>query len=133
MAEEIITKILGFSIGGISLVTVFGIFIAYLKEYRKAKKEREVTKEAIVEGFKEVVIPKDIRINLSNKIKPVIQEEIQASLKPIVEAYNKLQSQNLIMLKIMSKFTHVEDLTDEEQKLLRELVEDNSISEIDLK
>lgn len=133
MAEEIITKILGFSIGGISLVTVFGIFIAYLKEYRKAKKEREVTKEAIVEGFKEVVIPKDIRINLSNKIKPAIQEEIQASLKPIVEAYNKLQSQNLIMLKIMSKFTHVEDLTDEEQKLLRELVEDNSISEIDLK
>ena len=133
MAEEIITKILGFSIGGISLVTVFGIFIAYLKEYRKAKKEREVTKEAIVEGFKEVVIPKDIRINLSNKIKPVIQEEIQAGLKPIVEAYNKLQSQNLIMLKIMSKFTHVEDLTDEEQKLLRELVEDNSISEIDLK
>lgn len=133
MAEEIITKILGFSIGGISLVTVFGIFIAYLKEHRKAKKEREVTKEAIVEGFKEVVIPKDIRINLSNKIKPVIQEEIQAGLKPIVEAYNKLQSQNLIMLKIMSKFTHVEDLTDEEQKLLRELVEDNSISEIDLK
>lgn len=133
MAEEIITKILGFSIGGISLVTVFGMFIAYLKEYRKAKKEREVTKEAIVEGFKEVVIPKDIRINLSNKIKPVIQEEIQTGLKPIVEAYNKLQSQNLIMLKIMSKFTHVEDLTDEEQKLLRELVEDNSISEIDLK
>lgn len=133
MAEEIITKILGFSIGGISLVTVFGIFIAYLKEYRKAKKEREVTKEAIVEGFKEVVIPKDIRINLSNKIKPVIREEIQTGLKPIVEAYNKLQSQNLIMLKIMSKFTHVEDLTDEEQKLLRELVEDNSISEIDLK
>ena len=133
MAEEIITNILGFSIGGISLVTVFGIFIAYLKEYRKAKKEREVTKEAIVEGFKEVVIPKDIRINLSNKIKPVIQEEIQTGLKPIVEAYNKLQSQNLIMLKIMSKFTHVEDLTNEEQKLLRELIEDSSISEIDLK
>lgn len=133
MAEEIITNILGFSIGGISLVTVFGIFIAYLKEYRKCKKEREVTKEAIVEGFKEVVIPKDIRINLSNKIKPVIQEEIQTSLKPLVEAYNKIQSQNLIMLKIMSKFTHVEDLTDEEQKLLRELIEDSSISEIDLK
>lgn len=132
MAEEIITQILGYSIGGISLATLLGMFIAFLKDRSKARKEKEITKQGIVDGFKEVIIPKDLRINLSNKVKPSVKEAIGEYMEPITKAYQKLEAQNYLMLKIMSKFTHAEQLTEDEQTKLRELLKDESISEIEI-
>jgi len=128
---SLVDNILGYSIGGVSLGLIVYLLIYVISYFRKMKRENNITKETIVACFKDVVIPKDLRINLSKNIKPVIQEEIRESIKPIVQSYNKLLVQNYLMLSILSKFTHAEELTEEEKTLMAELLNDPSISEIE--
>lgn len=131
MVENIIENILGYSICGISLGFVIYLVIYVVVFIRKAKRENKITHDTIVECFKDVVIPKDLRINLSKTIKPVIKDQIVESIKPITESYNKLLLQNHLMLSILSKFTHAQDLTEEEKTLMEELLKDPSIQEIE--
>lgn len=132
MVEQIVTNILSYSICGVSITVVLGLLIDYIKEKRKFRKEKNITKDAIVEGFKEVVIPKDLRINLSKKIDPAIKEAIGEYMKPMIKYCKRIEAENLMMLKIMSKFTHVEKLTEEEQLFLSKLLNSEVESEIDI-
>lgn len=128
----LIETILSYSIGGVSLGFIVYLVIYVMAYFRKMKKENGLTEKTIIDCFKQVVIPKDIRINLSKTMKPIIKKEIEDNIKPILKSYNKLLLQNYLMLSILSKFTHAEDLTEEEQTLLAELLNDGSILEIDI-
>lgn len=130
--ETIVTNILSYTIMGVSMSTVLGLAIYSIKHIRKSKKENAVTKDAIVEGFKNVILPKDLHINLSNKVKPAVKEAIKEYMEPITKAYNKIALQNQLMLSIMSKFSHTEKLSDEEQRLLHDLVKEMGSSEIEI-
>lgn len=132
MVEQIVTNILSYSICGVSIAVILGLLIDYIRERRRFRKERSLTKDAIVEGFKEVVIPKDLRINLSKKIDPAIKEAIGEYMKPLIKYCQKMEAENLMMLKIMSKFTHVEKLTEEEQLFLSKLLNSEIESEINI-
>ncbi len=130
--ETIIEQILGYSVMGVSMGALLTLAIYIIKHVRKTKKEIAVTKDAIVEGFKNVILPKDLRINLSSKIKPAIKDGIKEYMEPMAKAYNRLAIQNQLMLSIMSKFSHTEKLNDEEQKLLHDLCKDMGSCEIDI-
>lgn len=132
MVEQIVTNILSYSICGVSIAVILGLLIDYIREKRRFRKEKSLTKDAIVEGFKEVVIPKDLRINLSKKIDPAIKEAIGEYMKPLIKYCQKMEAENLMMLKIMSKFTHVEKLTEEEQLFLSKLLNSEIESEINI-
>lgn len=132
MVEQIVTNILSYSICGVSIAVILGLLIDYIRERRRFHKEKSLTKDAIVEGFKEVVIPKDLRINLSKKIDPAIKEAIGEYMKPLIKYCQKMEAENLMMLKIMSKFTHVEKLTEEEQLFLSKLLNSEIESEINI-
>lgn len=132
MVEQIVTNILSYSICGVSIAVILGLLIDYIRERRRFRKEKSLTKDAIVEGFKEVVIPKDLRINLSKKIDPAIKEAIGEYMKPLIKYCQKMEAENLMMLKIMSKFTHVEKLTEEEQLFLSKLLNSEIESEINI-
>ena len=132
MVEQIVINILSSSICGVSIAVILGLLIDYIRERRKFRKEKSLTKEAIVEGFKEVVIPKDLRINLSKKIDPAIKEAVGEYMKPLIKYCQKMEAENLMMLKIMSKFTHVEKLTEEEQLFLSKLLNSEIESEINI-
>lgn len=132
MVEQIVTNILSYSICGVSIAVILGLLIDYIREKRRFRKEKSLTKDAIVEGFKAVVIPKDLRINLSKKIDPAIKEAIGEYMKPLIKYCQKMEAENLMMLKIMSKFTHVEKLTEEEQLFLSKLLNSEVESEINI-
>lgn len=132
MVEQIVTNILSYSICGVSIAVILGLLIDYIREKRRFRKEKSLTKDAIVEGFKEVVIPKDLRINLSKKIDPAIKEAVGEYMKPLIKYCQKMEAENLMMLKIMSKFTHVEKLTEEEQLFLSKLLNSEIESEINI-
>lgn len=132
MVEQIVTNILSYSICGVSIAVILGLLIDYIREKRRFRKEKSLTKDAIVEGFKAVVIPKDLRINLSKKIDPAIKEAIGEYMKPLIKYCQKMEAENLMMLKIMSKFTHVEKLTEEEQLFLSKLLNSEIESEINI-
>lgn len=128
----LIDQILNYSVCGISVATIIGLVIYVIRYAITAKKEIQVTKQSIEEAFKNVVLPKDLRINLSSKIDPAIKEALEKYLEPITKAYNKIALQNQLMLSIMSKFSHAEKLTEEEQKLLHDLINGMGSSEINL-
>jgi hypothetical protein len=132
MEVTIIEQILNYSILGVSIGTILGLTIYVLRYIIKNKHNMEVTETAIVEGFKKVVLPRDLRINLSGKIDPAIQEGMAKYMKPIMKQFDKLMVQNQLMLSIMAKFSHTEKLTDVEQELLANLIKTNNISEINI-
>ena len=132
MDTALIQNILSYTIGGVSLGFIVYLSIYMIRYFRKLKKDNELTPTTILDCFKQVVIPKDIRINLSRSIKPVIKKEIEENIKPIIQSYNKLLLQNYLMLSILSKFTHAEELTEQEQTLLAELLNDGSVLEVDI-
>lgn len=128
----LIENILGYSIGGISLGLIIYLVIYVVCFIRKAKRDSQITQQTITDCFKSVVLPKDLRINLSKKIKPVIEEQIKKSMKPIQEDQRKILLHNHLILSILSKFTHAEDLTEEEKTLMNELLNDPTISEVEI-
>lgn len=117
---------------GISLGAILSLAIYCIRYIIRSKKDIKITKESIEDAFKNVVLPKDLRINLSNKIDPAIKEALKKYLEPITKAYNKIAIQNQLMLSIMSKFSHTEKLTEQEQQLLHDLLKDMGSSEIDI-
>ena len=129
---ELIDQILNYSVCGISVATIIGFVIYAIRYTITAKKEIQVTKQTIEEAFKNVVLPKDLRINLSSKIDPAIKAALEKYLTPITKAYNKMALQNQLMLSIMSKFSHADKLSEEEQKLLHDLLADMGSSEINI-
>lgn len=130
--ETVVNQVLNYSILGVSLGTLLALAIYVFKYILKSKKEIAITKESIKEGFKEVVLPKDLRINLSNKIDPAIKEAIKTYMEPMLKDFEKVMLQNQLMLSIMSKFTHADKLTQEEQNLLHDLLKDMGTEEVDL-
>lgn len=130
--ETVVNQVLNYSILGVSLGTLLALAIYVFKYILKSKKEIAITKESIKEGFKEVVLPKDLRINLSNKIDPAIKEAIKTYMEPMLKDFEKVMMQNQLMLSIMSKFTHADKLTQEEQNLLHDLLKDMGTEEVDL-
>lgn len=128
----LIENILSYSIGGVSLGMVVALTIYVIRYIVKTKRENNMTKETIMECFKEVVLPKDLRINLSKNIVPAIKEQIKESMKPVTDYYEKLIVEVQLMLSILSKFTHAEDLTEEEKEKLKELLNDPSIYEVEI-
>lgn len=129
---EVVDLILNYSIMGISLGAILSLAIYCIRYIIRSKKDIKITKESIEDAFKNVVLPKDLRINLSNKIDPAIKEALKKYLEPITKAYNKIAIQNQLMLSIMSKFSHTEKLTEQEQQLLHDLLKDMGSSEIDI-
>ena len=129
---EVVDLILNYSIMGISLGAILSLAIYCIRYILRSKKDIKITKESIEDAFKNVVLPKDLRINLSNKIDPAIKEALKKYLEPITKAYNKIAIQNQLMLSIMSKFSHTEKLTEQEQQLLHDLLKDMGSSEIDI-
>ena len=130
---SLIEQILNYSIMGVSVAAILSLVTYVIRYIMKSKKDIAVTKQSIEEAFKNVILPKDLRINLSSKIKPAVQEAVREYLEPILKAYNKVALQNQLMLSIMSKFSHTEKLTDAEQKLLHDLVNEMDSTEIDIK
>lgn len=130
--ETVVNQVLNYSILGVSIATLLGLAFYVLKFVLKSKKDIAITKESIKEGFKEVVLPKDLRINLSNKIDPAIKEAIKSYMEPMLKTFEKVMIQNQLMLSIMSKFTHADKLTQEEQNLLHDLLKDMGTEEVDL-
>lgn len=130
--DTIVNQVLDYSIMGVSIATLLALAFYVLKFVLKSKKDIAITKESIKEGFKEVVLPKDLRINLSNKIDPAIKEAIKTYMEPMLKDFEKVMMQNQLMLSIMSKFTHADKLTEDEKNLLHDLLKNMGTEEVNI-
>lgn len=141
--SEQIMQILNLSICGVSLATILANVIYCIRSIRRAAKEAkrnkedvdkrlEVSKEQIEEAFKNAVLPSKIKLDVSSKIEKPIKEGIEKMEENNKEYLQSIKEQNLLILKILSKFTHTKQLTEEEQENLKEIIGESKTEEVEL-
>lgn len=126
---ELFTSIFSLSICGISLGTIIAIAIGVVKSIHKTRKQIkqheeqiQVTKESIETSFKNAVFPKTIKLDVSKKIQEPINkamEELKASNDAQLA---EIKEENKLILKVLSQFTHVQKLPQEDQEKIADIV-----------
>lgn len=134
-----VSQILSLTIGGISLggIIAFGIaFIKYVVKERKRrlkeKNQQELTTETIKECFKDVVLPKSLKLDVRNKIEQPIKEGLLQIQEAINERLVITQDELKLILTILSQLTHVKKLPEETQEQIAAIVEKGDEVEVKL-
>lgn len=137
--SELFWAILSLSVGGISVGTILTTVIYVVKSIRKSRKEQKlqeenikVTKEQIEQSFKEAVLPKTIKLDVSTKIEQPIKQGLQQIRDDNKEALESIREENRLILTVLSKFTHVQKLSKEDQEAIADIVGKEVTEEIQL-
>lgn len=135
--QEILMGILGLSVGGISIITVFANVIYCVKSIKRARKETQstkqeiiVTKEYVEQAFKDAVLPKTIKLDISSKIEKPIREGIAQMRDDNKEILEQIHKENVLILKIMNQFTHTKKLSEEDQEAITDIINEEVTEEI---
>ena len=137
--QEVLMSILGLSIGGVSLATVLANVIYCVKaikrarnEAKAAKNEVSVTKEYVEQAFKDAVLPKTIKLDISSKIEQPIKEGMQKIEQVNKDQLEQIHKENVLILKVLNQFTHVKKLSEEDQEVIADIVNEEVTEEVKL-
>ena len=137
--SELIAPISSISICGVSLVTILMVIIYVVKAVRRARKEIKrqqelinVTKENIELAFKNAVLPKTIRLDVHKKIQEPINKAMDELKASNDEQLVEIKEELCLVLKILSKFTHVKKLSDDEQEKLSDIVDEEVTEDVEV-
>ena len=137
--QNTILFIFSLSIGGVSILTLLADVIycvKSIKKMHKAMKKNEenivVSKENIEQAFKDAVLPKTIKLDVSSKIEKPIKEGLNQMRDDNKEALAKIHEENVLILKVLSQFTHVKKLSDEDQEKIADIVNQEVTEEVQL-
>lgn len=136
---ELFTSIFSLSICGISLGTIIATAIGVVKSIHKSRKQIKqqeeqikVTKESIETSFKNAVFPKTIKLDVSKKIQEPINKAME-ELKVSNDAQlAEIKQENKLILKVLSQFTHVQKLPQEDQEKIADIVNEEVTEEMEV-
>ena len=95
-------------------------------------KKLKITTDVIEQSFKNAVLPQKIKLDISSKIEKPIKDGLTKIAETQEEQLLAIHNELLLILKILSKFSHTQKLTDEEQEALKEITGETSVEEIKL-
>lgn len=138
-----ITQILSMTIGGVSVGTIIAAVIYCIKSIKSMRKDAandkietdkklKITTDVIEQSFKNAVLPQKIKLDISSKIEKPIKDGLTKIAETQEEQLLAIHNELLLILKILSKFSHTQKLTDEEQEALKEITGETSVEEIKL-
>ena len=138
-----ITQILSMTIGGVSVGTIIAAVIYCIKSIKSIRtdaahdkietdKKLKITTDFIEQSFKNAVLPQKIKLDISSKIEKPIKDGLTKIAETQEEQLLAIHNELLLILKILSKFSHTQKLTDEEQEALKEITGETSVEEIKL-
>lgn len=137
--QEVLMSIFGLSIGGVSLATVLANVIYCVKaikrarnEAKAAKNEVSVTKEYVEQAFKDAVLPKTIKLDVSSKIEQPIKQGMAKIEELNREQLERIYKENVLILKVLNQFTHVKKLSEEDQEAIADIVNEEVTEEVKL-
>ena len=137
--SELFWAILSLSIGGVSVGTILTVIVYVVKSIRKSRKEQkqlekniEITKEQIEIAFKEAVLPKTIKLDVSTKIEQPIRDGLLQIKNDNKEALESIHKENRLILSILSKFTHIQKLSKEDREAISDIVDKEVTEEVKL-
>lgn len=137
--QELIFMILTCTINGVSLVTIFANVITMIKSIRRMKKDIkknaddvQMSKAQIEEAFKEAVLPKTIKLDVSSKIEQPIKKGLAQMQEDNKQALEAIHQENKLILKVLSQFSHVQKLSEADQEQIADIVNDEVVEEVKL-
>ena len=137
--QEVLMSILGLSIGGVSLATVLANVIYCVKAIKRARNEAKavknevsVTKEYVEQAFKDAVLPKTIKLDVSSKIEQPIKQGMAKIEELNKDQLEQIHQENVLILKVLNQFTHVKKLSEEDQEAIADIVNEEVTEEVKL-
>lgn len=137
--QTLVMSIFSLSISGISLMTIFANVVYCVKSIRKNRKAIKnneesivVSKENIEQAFKDAVLPKTIKLDVSTKIEKPIKEGLSQMRDDNKEALAKIHEENVLILKVLNEFTHVKKLSEEDQEKITDIINEEVTEEVTL-
>lgn len=135
MFEEIsnqVLAILSITVGGVSVGGIVGMAIYVIKQIRANRKQITVTKESIEKAFQDAVLPKSIKLDVSNKIEKPIKEGLAQIELAMKEKIEHLEQGEQLILSILQMFSHVQKLPEEVQKAIADYTEGENSKDVTL-
>lgn len=137
--SELIAPITSISICGVSLVTIITVIVYVVKAVHKVRKETKrqaelinVTKESIELAFKNAVLPKTIKLDVSKKIQEPISKAMEELKENNDTQLSEMREELLLCLKILSKFTHCRKLSEEDLEKVEDLVNEEITEDVEI-
>lgn len=125
-------NILSLSVGGVSIASIIAMVFYMVRSFAKNRKQIQVTKESIEQAFKDAVLPKTIKLDVSSKIQTPIKEGLAEIEATINEDLTKLREGQQYILEILTLFTHFSKLSEEERNKILEYIEKQTSEEVSL-
>lgn len=128
-------------IGSADIASIIGViiyviraFVIHRKEIAAIKddmtKALEINKQQVENAFKEAILPKNIRLDVSSKIEKPIKDGLQNIQLFLQQEQERIDKGQQLILAILSQFTHVKKLPEETQKEIDEYLEAYTVEEI---
>lgn len=137
--QDVLFSILGLSISGVSVATVLANVIYCVKAIKRARKETKaakdeiiVTKEYVEQAFKDAVLPKTIKLDVSSKIEKPIRDGLAQMKDDNKEALEQIHKENVLILKVLNQFTHTKKLSEKDQEAIADIVNEETTEEVKL-
>lgn len=127
-----VTSILSLSIGGVSVATIIGMVIYCIRLAIVNKHNLTVTTKTIEDAFKEVVLPKTVKLDISNKIDKPIREGLESIGDLLNNSLVRMERGEQLMLKILILFTHYQKLPEETRQEIEDFI-NTEASDIEVK
>lgn len=137
--QDVLISVLSLSVGGVSIITILANVIYCVKSICKQRKETakiaeevKLSKEQIEKAFKDAVLPKTVKLDISSKIEKPIKEGIQHIGEVSKEQLDQIHKENVLILKVLNQFTHVKKLSEEDQEAIADIVNEEVTEEVTL-
>ena len=127
-----VVAIFSLSIGGISLGSMIGMLIYCIYLVITNKKNLAVSKKTIEDSFKNVVLPKNIKIDISNKIEKPIREGLEVAGDKIQKVLEQVEQGEKLMLTILALFSHYKKLPEEVQEQIQDFINSQHSMDVSL-
>ena len=136
-----IISIVTIIIGSVDITSVIAVVIYVIRQSIANKKSiasiedkvqefSKLNREQIEEAFKEAVLPKNIRLDVSSKIEKPIKEGLQNVQLFLQKEQERLDRGQQLILSILSEFSHVKKLPQEVQDEIEDYLEPATIDEV---
>ena len=106
-------SILSISVCGVSVATIIGMIIYCIHVAVANKKNLTVTTETIEKAFENVVLPKNVKLDISNKIEKPIRDGFQIVSDKLASPLENIYKGEQMMMKILVLFTHFQKLPED--------------------
>lgn len=123
-----VASILSLSVGGVSIVTIIGMIIYCIRLAIVNKHNLTVTTKTIEEAFQNVVLPKNIKLDISNKIEKPIKEGFEKVGDLINGSLERIAKGEQMMMKILVLFTHFQKLPEDVREEIEDFINEETTS-----